>query len=714
MADQDAFDPTHALDGWRVPPSEPPDLRLSSLRHADAGPDRAGGRLPSVSPEPDAFDPTHVLDGWRAPAPEPVDLQLRSLSHADSAGLDRDKMARLKARGYEMVDVEDVEVPDLPPPRPALEAPVLDASPPLPACFEEAMVLEDETPAPAVEPEPQVEAMRLFEGPSAESEPLRPEPADLHEAPLSAAEPQAAVASVESADEEEAPQADIDDAILPAEPDAAAVAGLLFEPAAPAAAEESMPIEAPPSGAREVAAPPTEGSWVAAEPDPPPQEDEAPAQPEDAIQDIQAALSHPAEPDAPPAVMEAVGPDAQDGLGPVELDPQPEALLPEVLAQAQEPPAPVEPEPLAEAVEPTEVLAQPEAVVQAALPEPAEPESLPEAPPHDIPAAVPERVEPSVPSALEDVLVAEEPPPDTVEPALPGALAEPQPPVPDVQAVEPESSPAVEDAAPIEELPPGQPASEPWVEDVERSDASGLEAQAAPPAPIEPEVRPPADVEAPLLDFHAAPPPVAFEVPVLDFHLGPPPEAPDPQHVIEALDLHVAPPTPADVDVPVLDIATLTPQVEADPRLLAHWQPRAWMALARQVADASAEVLQSPGGLQVMNRAPQWLCAAWPPQRPDAPWLGRWPELAALVEAESRDGALQALLGELPAEADLWAAELEPDWGLVAELVLQQDAGLRPAQARALSALAEAERSASQARLNDGYLAQGRVARRRP
>lgn len=180
---------------------------------------------------------------------------------------------------------------------------------------------------------------------------------------------------------------------------------------------------------------------------------------------------------------------------------------------------------------------------------------------------------------------------------------------------------------------------------------------------------------------------------------------------VEDVELSELPPPVVAVLVPELELPV--PRAASDPRLLAHWQPLAWTALARRIRGASAEVLQTPQGPLVENHAPQWLCALWLPQRVDAPLLGRWPELAALVHAETLFGALHQLLTELPPEARLWPAELEVDWALVADLVLHQDAGLRPPQAQALRELVEAERGASFARLNDGYAPHGRVARRR-
>jgi hypothetical protein len=164
----------------------------------------------------------------------------------------------------------------------------------------------------------------------------------------------------------------------------------------------------------------------------------------------------------------------------------------------------------------------------------------------------------------------------------------------------------------------------------------------------------------------------------------------------------------------VLDLQAFALHSEPDPRLLADWRPGAWTVLVHHIADASTEVSQTTDGLHVENHAPQWLCALWLPQGAQPSLLGRWPEMATLVGAATRPDALQALLEELPAEAALWSADLEADWGLVAELVLHQDAGLRPAYAQGLRDFVEAQRSASLARLNAGYQTQGRVTRRKP
>lgn len=209
-------------------------------------------------------------------------------------------------------------------------------------------------------------------------------------------------------------------------------------------------------------------------------------------------------------------------------------------------------------------------------------------------------------------------------------------------------------------------------------------------------------------------PPAASDAPVLDFRAPPPRPQPDPQQFIDAVELPAVPAPPAVVETPVLDMPAPARPAEPDPRLLAQWQPLAWSAQVRCLAGASAEVVQTPGGLSVENHAPEWLCALWPPGSLGRPQLDRWPHLAAIVAADTAGGALEQLLGELPPEAGLWSADLGADWGLIAELVLHQDTGLRAAQTRALRELAESERQADVARMNVDYLTEGRFVRRQP
>ncbi|RZJ03386.1 MAG: hypothetical protein EOP39_21640 [Rubrivivax sp.] len=182
---------------------------------------------------------------------------------------------------------------------------------------------------------------------------------------------------------------------------------------------------------------------------------------------------------------------------------------------------------------------------------------------------------------------------------------------------------------------------------------------------------------------------------------------------IEDIELPHVPPPPPINDIPpeYLPVAREEPGVA---RLVSAWQPQAWTGVTRRVRGATSEVLKTPRGPVVENHAPQWLCALWPPQRLQAPVLGRWPELATIVGAETAFGALHQLLPQLPPAANLWPAELDVDWSLLADIVLHQDAKLRLTQSQALRDFADAERARSFARINDGYALRNRVARRRP
>lgn len=356
-------------------------------------------------------------------------------------------------------------------------------------------------------------------------------------------------------------------------------------------------------------------------------------------------------------------------------------------------------------------------------------------PPADAPAPAKEVGE-AVQTAFESVDAEAGPPPaepevreseanaDEVDTIVPEASFEPLPQDAAVQVAAPELPPAPEAATPEPMAGPAEvaepaPASVAAVAVSAKGDTPA-ETGAAPPAeapqapdrceaPAEP--RPAAAADIPELDFQLPPTPVAVEAPVLEFAAPPPAPQADSRELLESLVLpQVPPPSPA-VDVPELDLGPVAP-AEPDPRLLADWRPRAWTGLARRLAGASVEVQQADGALRVDHHAAQWLCALWPPQAGAAPMLARWPELAAVVAADTSTGALEQLLDDLPPQAELWPADLDADWALVADLVARQDTGLRPAQTLALRNLAEQERSASLARIGAGYARQGRVTRR--
>lgn len=193
---------------------------------------------------------------------------------------------------------------------------------------------------------------------------------------------------------------------------------------------------------------------------------------------------------------------------------------------------------------------------------------------------------------------------------------------------------------------------------------------------------------------------------------------------IELPEVHLPPPAPAaPVDAADLDEAlraaarlggdtvlepTLPelvmppPRRRADPRLLKQWRPGAWIGACRRITGASTELSQGPQGPLLESHSPQWLLALWPPQGLDQPLLSRWPQQLLLRELED-EAVAERLLDLLPAVAPLWLAELDPDWGLLADIVLHHDAELRPAQLQTLRGFIEAERLARFERLNQLY-----------
>ena len=144
------------------------------------------------------------------------------------------------------------------------------------------------------------------------------------------------------------------------------------------------------------------------------------------------------------------------------------------------------------------------------------------------------------------------------------------------------------------------------------------------------------------------------------------------------------------------------------PRVLAQWQPGVWTGAVRQVLEGSTEFVTTAQGPAVETHAPQHLLLLWPPQRVDAPLLGRWPQQVRLCSGAARApdaDATETLLATLPADARLW---LQPDgdavdWALAAEILLTHESALRPHQVDGLRAFIVAEREASFARLNSRY-----------
>ena len=152
-------------------------------------------------------------------------------------------------------------------------------------------------------------------------------------------------------------------------------------------------------------------------------------------------------------------------------------------------------------------------------------------------------------------------------------------------------------------------------------------------------------------------------------------------------------------DAQVLQLRRVSPA-----RLLAQWQPGAWTGAVREVFQSTTEFVKIASGTAVETYPPHRLLLLWPPQRLDAPLLGRWPQQVRL-SAVPADQASEALLKGVPEPDMLWlnSHPADVDWALAAEIVLHHEPTLRPFQSTGLRAFIEAEREATFARLNADY-----------
>lgn len=153
------------------------------------------------------------------------------------------------------------------------------------------------------------------------------------------------------------------------------------------------------------------------------------------------------------------------------------------------------------------------------------------------------------------------------------------------------------------------------------------------------------------------------------------------------------------------DLQALQLRRASHPRVLATWQPGAWTGAVRQVFDSTTEFIKSADGSPTVETyPPHRLLLLWPPQRFDAPLLGRWPQ-AVRLSAVPQDEAAEALLAEMPGETLLWVhpGTQDVDWALAAEIVLHHEPALRPFQIDGLRAFIAAEREASFRALNSDY-----------
>lgn len=150
------------------------------------------------------------------------------------------------------------------------------------------------------------------------------------------------------------------------------------------------------------------------------------------------------------------------------------------------------------------------------------------------------------------------------------------------------------------------------------------------------------------------------------------------------------------------------------PRLVAQWQPGAWLVADREVVEARTELRDGPHGPVVETFPALRLVAWWAPADNAAP-LPRWPLRAALL-AVGADALPPALVAPLPGDGPVHRIDAAlADWGLVAQLVRLHESGLDAHQFEALQRFVEAEREAQFLQLNDAYhrpVAGGPVERR--
>lgn len=210
--------------------------------------------------------------------------------------------------------------------------------------------------------------------------------------------------------------------------------------------------------------------------------------------------------------------------------------------------------------------------------------------------------------------------------------------------------------------------------------------------------------------------PLAPALPALDLPAAAPSPNVQARAFIDALRMPDVPPAPAGGVAPALDLPPQPPAPVPEPRLLAAWQPGCWTAGVHRLVEARVELLQTAAGLNVEHVGPQWLVALWRPREgagSSAEASVGWPEQAGVLCGDTEDAALRQCLPGLPLQARLHAGAEGADWGLVAELVLQQQAGLGPVPAQALRNLASAQREARQRRMAEAYVFQDGLARRR-
>jgi hypothetical protein len=144
--------------------------------------------------------------------------------------------------------------------------------------------------------------------------------------------------------------------------------------------------------------------------------------------------------------------------------------------------------------------------------------------------------------------------------------------------------------------------------------------------------------------------------------------------------------------------------VVRDPRqrLLADWEPGAWVGAVRRAFGPQPELRRSVQG-EIVDAPSHWLIALWKPQRLQQPFLFRWPHVVLLHAGEDESTAIAELLQHVPWGERLWVVHDEIDWALLAEIVMLSESGLRGFHLRALHEFMRNEREATLARIARAY-----------
>jgi hypothetical protein len=151
------------------------------------------------------------------------------------------------------------------------------------------------------------------------------------------------------------------------------------------------------------------------------------------------------------------------------------------------------------------------------------------------------------------------------------------------------------------------------------------------------------------------------------------------------------------------DPAALQLRPASHPRVLAHWQPGAWVGAVRLVFDSATEFVTTANGPAVQTYPPHRLLLLWPPQATRG-GVSRWPQQVQLLTGPASQAGVMAL-GLLPDDARLWLMPDtdDVDWVLGADIALHHMPALKPFQLQGLRAFLDAARDASFLRLNDRY-----------